>query len=397
MNPDIMNSLSPTNTPIHDLRPKSQLGSSTGPRKKIRILSLDGGGLKGIIPATMLTYVEQQLQHKTGDDSVRLADYFDFIAGTSTGGILACIYLTPDPKRPNRPKMAAEEALDLYMSHGKRIFGRSFKQKWKSLFGFVRNKLSSEGLDASLQETFGAQTWLKNFVKPCLITAYDLAKEVPFLFTSASAKNRKEKNFRIWEVARATSAAPSVFQPAKIQSEGGDSHTMMDGCVITNNPAICAMTEVQKMDFAAEKGWGRSQVPGVEDMMIVSLGTGQTACPQDKQHLQGKGLLGWLKPILMVRMAGNSDMIDYQLSQLFQVQSSSSSQNYFRIEPELYDADESMDNAAPENLALLHQAGLKNIDAHRQVLDQIVDQLIANHVDAASGTETLEQERRMVG
>ncbi|MDR3246356.1 MAG: patatin-like phospholipase family protein, partial [Prevotellaceae bacterium] len=65
-------------------------------KRKVTILSIDGGGIRGIIPAVILNYIEEGLQRKTGDNKVVLSDYFDMIAGTSTGGILACFYLLPD-------------------------------------------------------------------------------------------------------------------------------------------------------------------------------------------------------------------------------------------------------------------------------------------------------------
>ena len=87
--------------------------------KKVRILSLDGGGIRGIIPATVLEYVEKQLIEKTNNSNARLADFFDIIVGTSTGGILACFYLTPNPNstKPGS-KYIASEALELYSKKG---------------------------------------------------------------------------------------------------------------------------------------------------------------------------------------------------------------------------------------------------------------------------------------
>jgi len=80
----------------------------------MNILSIDGGGIRGIIPGQVLVALEQQLQQLSGDPNKRLADVFDMIAGTSTGGILACLYLSPD-LATNRPKFSAAQAVDLYL------------------------------------------------------------------------------------------------------------------------------------------------------------------------------------------------------------------------------------------------------------------------------------------
>jgi Patatin len=79
-----------------------------------RILSLDGGGLRGIISAEVLKYVEQKLQDFTGNSDARIADYFDLIAGTSAGGILTALYLCPDPENPLRPRCSAQEVYDFF-------------------------------------------------------------------------------------------------------------------------------------------------------------------------------------------------------------------------------------------------------------------------------------------
>ncbi len=87
--------------------------------KKIRILSLDGGGIRGILPGIVLTQIEKKLQKKTKDPNIKLSDMFDFMAGTSTGGILALAYLTPNEE--NRPKLTAQEAVNIYLDRGDEI------------------------------------------------------------------------------------------------------------------------------------------------------------------------------------------------------------------------------------------------------------------------------------
>ena len=87
-----------------------------------RILSIDGGGIRGIIPGQVLVSVEKKLQNRTNNKNARIADYFDFLAGTSTGGILTCVYLCPDRNDKTIPRFTAQEALNLYLEHGQDIF-----------------------------------------------------------------------------------------------------------------------------------------------------------------------------------------------------------------------------------------------------------------------------------
>jgi patatin-like phospholipase/acyl hydrolase len=84
-----------------------QTRESANKTDTLRILSIDGGGIRGIIPATILWYLEERLQERTNNPEARLSDFFDFFAGTSTGGILVCNYLAPDPMNAKRPMLSA--------------------------------------------------------------------------------------------------------------------------------------------------------------------------------------------------------------------------------------------------------------------------------------------------
>ena len=91
--------------------------ASTPANSKIRMLSIDGGGIRGIIPATVIVYIEKQIRKITGNDDAKIGEYLDMIAGTSTGGILACLYLTPETTGTNKAKFSAGVALDLYLKN----------------------------------------------------------------------------------------------------------------------------------------------------------------------------------------------------------------------------------------------------------------------------------------
>ena len=90
--------------------------------RPMRILSIDGGGIRGIIPGQVLVALEKRLKGLSDDPTARIGDYFDLIAGTSTGGILTCLYLCPHPDQPTRPRFSAEEAVALYFERGAKIF-----------------------------------------------------------------------------------------------------------------------------------------------------------------------------------------------------------------------------------------------------------------------------------
>lgn len=112
--------------------------TKTSPQKLVRILSIDGGGIRGILPGQILVRLEELLQEH--DPQARLADYFDFMAGTSTGGILACLYLFPDSEHPGRPLFSAKDAVDLYLERGDDIFDISLWRKIRSDAGTLDEK-----------------------------------------------------------------------------------------------------------------------------------------------------------------------------------------------------------------------------------------------------------------
>jgi patatin-like phospholipase/acyl hydrolase len=203
--------------------------------KKIRILSIDGGGIRGIIPGTILMELEKILQKMDNNSSSKIGDYFDMIAGTSTGGILSCLYLVPGEN--GKARYSAQEALDLYLKKGHIIFDRTFMEKIKSANGIIHEKFSGEPLSGLLKTYFGEET-LDKFIKPSLITSYEITDRNAIFFTSTDARENTLYNFKVRDVARATSAAPTYFPPALIESVSGQSFTLVDGGMYANNPAL---------------------------------------------------------------------------------------------------------------------------------------------------------------
>jgi patatin-like phospholipase/acyl hydrolase len=232
---------------------------------KIRILSIDGGGIRGILPGVILCRLEEKLQLITGRDSVRLADYFDFFAGTSTGGILTLSYLIPD--QSGRPLLTAKQSVDLYLKRGKDIFDVNLWQKLSSGFGIADEKYDERELENALQDTF-QEYWLSDLVKPCIISAYDVQQGRPHFFKQHKTTN-SIYNFKVKDVARATSAAPTYFEAACVQNQVGASFPLVDGGLFANNPAMVAYSEVHNMEFQ-----GMPAKPTAKDMMMVSIGTG---------------------------------------------------------------------------------------------------------------------------
>lgn len=229
-----------------------------------KILSIDGGGISGIIPGQVLVALEKKIQVKTNDPEARLADFFDFFSGTSTGGILTCICLCPTPLNPQKVKFLAKQAVDLYVKHGNEIYDVKLWQKIKSAGGIIDEKYRAAALEFLLTQYFG-NLKLSELLKPCLIPAYDIKRREALFFAQQDyEKNGSEKNFLVRDVCRATSAAPTFLETALVRSQTNKTFSLIDGGVFANNPSLCAYSEVRNV----------VNNPTVEDMFLVSLGTG---------------------------------------------------------------------------------------------------------------------------
>lgn len=321
----------------------------------MRILSIDGGGIRGIIPGQVLIALEKKLQQKD-PTKPRLADWFDLIAGTSTGGILTCLYLCPD-KNTGRAKFSAEEAVDLYLQNGDNIFDVGFFKSIESLGGVADEKYSAATLEKVLKSYLG-DLKLSELLKPCLITSYDITRRKAQFFNSADvAKNGPGWDFYLRDVARATSAAPTYFEPANITAMDNKVYPLVDGGVFANNPTMCACVEAFNLNPKLK----------VTDLKVLSLGTGEANQSYHYSEAKNWGKLGWVLPVLDIMMSGVSETVDFQLKMLFN--SASCPAQYLRLQLDLDDFDDvdgAMDNASEDNMRALERAGqtlAQNADA----------------------------------
>lgn len=337
---------------------------------KVKILSIDGGGIRGVLPGVVLTRLEEKLQIHSNDKKSRLADFFDLFAGTSTGGILTLSYLIPDKNK--RPLLSTQDAVDLYLKKGGDIFDVSLWQNIKSGGGILDEKYDEKNLEVSLEATFKNVT-LKDLLKPCIIASYDVWNGKPHFFKQHKSDN-KIYNYKVKDVARATSAAPTYFEAAQIENEIGTSFTLVDGGTFANNPSMVAYSEARTMTFADKVDY-----PSAKDMLIISVGTGSKSKSYPYEKVKNWGQIQWVKPVIEIMMSGNSEATHYHLSQIFDTLQRQFDKNcYHRLEPEIKSADSQMDNASEENLKKLNEDVLNYISQKEidKELDLIAKKLI---------------------
>ncbi len=337
---------------------------------KIRILSIDGGGIRGILPGIVISRLEEKLQQITKDKNARIADYFDLFAGTSTGGILSLSYLVPDQNQ--RPLLSARDCVDLYLEKGDDIFDVNLWQKIRSGGGILDEKYSAKTLETALEHTFENIT-LKDLLKPCIISSYDVENAKPHFFKQHKSHN-KIYNFKVKDVARATSAAPTYFEAASIKNELGTKFAIVDGGLFANNPSMVAYSEARAMRFE-----NKPDYPSAKDMMIVSVGTGSQSKSYSYDNVKDWGQIKWVKPVIEIMMSGSSSTTHYHLNKIYDTLAlQTDKENYHRLEPLVKSADSQMDNASLENLLKLKEDALSYVSREEvdEELEAIANKLI---------------------
>jgi hypothetical protein len=307
----------------------------------VRILSIDGGGVRGIIPALVLAELESM-----ADAPVQ--ELFDLVAGTSTGGILGST-LAADRPGGDAP-WRAEEVADLYRDSGGKIFHRSFWKGVASMGGLVDEKYDHANLEDVLRERLG-QAKLSQAKPELLVTAYDIEHRKPFFFKSWRARQSPERDFLLQDVVRATSAAPTYFEPADAKNVNGESHYLVDGGVYANNPAACALSAARRLH------------PGAERFVMLSLGTGITKREIPFDEAKDWGLAGWARPLLYMFFDGVCDVVSYQMDQEADLA-------HLRLDIKLGndpdDPNDDLDDASPHNIQRLEDKAreLISLKAH---------------------------------
>jgi hypothetical protein len=244
----------------------------SGPRK---LLALDGGGIRGLITVEVLAEIEAQLRGERGDD-FRLSDEFDYIAGTSTGAIIAtCLSLG----------MSVAEIRDFYRDSGTAMFDKA------SLLQRFRNKYADEAIAAKLKEVLGADTTLgtDKLRTLLLIVMRNATTDSPWpLSNNPNAKYNLDArrgeglacnlDLPLWQLVRASTAAPVYFPPESVEAGGPVPFLMVDGgLTMYNNPAflVFLMATVEPYNL----GWPT----GTDELLVVSVGTGTS--PKANQDL----------------------------------------------------------------------------------------------------------------
>jgi len=334
------------------------------PNSTITILSIDGGGIRGLIPALILKELEERLARRR--NAQPLPRLFDLMAGTSTGGLIALGLCAPAISSDghgylSEPALTTDDLIRIYTDRGEEIFPPWKFRRLRSVLQAFGDKYDADGLARVLQDSLGDVT-VHDALTNVLITSYDTERRTPHLFKSRPrARGDEDLNFYMRDAARATAAAPTFFEPAHIKPvpENGESYCLVDGAVLAQNPALTAYVEARKI------------FPQAKRFVILSLGTGQTVHRFSYSEMRNWGYLDWVSPVKGVPLSSmmtdaQSESANHQLARLPDVQ-------FFRLDGELHGVSDAMDDASSENIMHLRRLAFEIMHNHSEKLDRVCD------------------------
>ena len=318
--------------------------------KTIRILSIDGGGIRGLLPVIILKHLERQLR------GGNLHTLFDLVAGTSIGAFVACGIA-------NRKPLSAEFMLDMMIREKRSIFP---EDPIRSVTSIVSNsKYREDPLEALLKKTFNSSR-LSECVTGLMVPAFEIERQEAEFFKSWKALGHGIRSneypalfdFEIKDVVRASSAAPTYFPPAMIYSRAGIGGAYIDGAIVANNPAMCAVASARKLH------------PDADRFLVVSLGTGNHNEPLYYKTAKSFGLLNWPRPIINCLMNAAGDVVRYQLQEAPDVVQ-------HRIEFDISRASPEIDDASDENVKNLILIGEEEAGKNAYLISSLPKMLLA--------------------
>lgn len=341
-------------------------------RKTFNVLSIDGGGIRGIIPARILAEIERRTAEieNRGRETIPIAELFDLIAGTSTGGLLALgLSVEGDNEEPAH---TAEELVQIYRSRGDEIFdlptledalsamrenlrpslGRwilKIEEKVSLGRNLLNEKYSHEGLTEVLNCYFG-DAMLSESHTHTMVTCYDIHNRHPVFLKSWK---QDHADIRMVDAARATSAAPTFFEPHQF-CIGSDRRALIDGGVYINSPVVSAYAEAVKLITECED----FEDYCVSDIFVLSLGTGELTRRINYEEAKDWGIAEWALPLLSCIFNGVSKAADYQMNQIL------GPCRYIRLQRSLDSGcgNDDMDDVTDENINRLEDRANDLID-----------------------------------
>jgi uncharacterized protein len=333
----------------------------------VRVLSIDGGGVRGIIPALVLKSLQTRLTQLNSD--AQLWNSFDLIAGTSTGILIALGLTKPRQDSEGNLLRQAEygidDIIDTYRLHSGEIFPHKTFRALRQMLQAFGEKYDATRFDHLITRLYG-QTAVRDALTNLVLTAYDTEARRPFFFKRRPEHYRPadDLNFRMRDAARAGCAAPTFFEPAYVSPlpPAFGNYCLVDGAIFANNPAMVGYIEARKL------------FPRAQRFVILSLGTGSTVKRFTYHEMKNWGYIDWVSPakgvpISSIAIDGQVESVNYQLRKLAGVE-------FHRLDTPLIGCSEEMDDAGAENMNSLQRLAEGIIHSNDARLETIARTLV---------------------
>ncbi|MEP6465241.1 MAG: patatin-like phospholipase family protein [Parafilimonas sp.] len=335
---------------------------------KYCILSIDGGGLRGVVPLTILKMIET----KTGK---RIHELFNFIAGTSTGGLITAAISIKNPLNATTPLYALDDVINVYVQRGHEIFPERTKignilHGGEDLF---RPKFSDDGIKAVFTDV------LKNYklldcLNDVMICSYDLNNNLPLFFKSRAAKNNPAQNALLYDACRATSAGPSYLPSYEFvypNDAENPNRNCIDGGVYVNNPSMAALVEFSKYHGDYLPSSAADEID-YNDVFVLSLGTGSYTGKINDSDTLNKGEIYWAQQISEIMMRGVNRATDYEMKEMM------NAGNYLRLSIDIdNDTHSEMTNSTSETTQYLVAATNDMLQEQDKVINDFISKMLA--------------------
>ncbi len=324
-------------------------------KDKVRVLSLDGGGIKSLITLKVLAYIEQKTGKKTGE-------LFDYIAGTSSGGMLTLYLSMPSEKDPNVPRYSANEIIEIFQYDSRQIFKEKTTAKF---FSKPAVQLFNTPYQLKTMTDMGENRFkkyqMKDAVADIFVLTFDTETNMPVPFTSYDSNYNDAK---MSMVAAATSVAPFYFSPITYYDKAiQKKRTLIDGGLVAKNPSVFAYEEAKKRNKD-------------KDVLLISLGAGyQEKTDYTYDKLKNWGFLKYSLPTYTFMLDGVTNTNDLYMSTLSNLDPN---YKYCRFQPKLDKKDgfdNKPDNTDAKNFAILLKIGDKYVESIKPELDQMIKDL----------------------
>ena len=312
-----------------------------------RVLSLDGGGVRGLVPALILAEIER----RTGQP---ISKSFDLIVGTSTGSILALGLTRPSDADAHKPAFSTNDLVRLYQDQAARIFPSSLGPL-RYLRRIFRPKFDPAGVELLFHSDF-EDVRLQEALTNVAVPAYDIETNNRVWFTSWGGQG----HFYMRDIVRGATAAPTFFPPARVAYRAPDKTiqylSLVDGALFANNPAQDALA------------FGLIMRDNKLPLLLVSVGTGRSARKYSFNEAWGWGMLGWMDPLLDIAFSDPAinGIVERKLE---------GHGDYFRVQVDLGTPPIELDDSSPEAIGRLEARTQDFMTKHHEAIDGIVAQL----------------------